>query len=430
MSNRTTVLRLPHAIDSLGERNFRLFWLGQAVSLMGTWMQSTAQGWLVLHLTNSAFLLGLVTSIQFLPLFLFSLPAGEIADRLPKKKVLYATQCSMMLLAAILGILILTGTVRYWHILLLAGLLGTANAFDNPTRQSFVPGLVEKKNIMNAIVLNSAAVQGARMVGPALAGLAIGRWGMASSFFLNAASFITVLFGLLLIRVPAKAAEKQGKIRPWPRIAEGLHYIRHSPPMLSTIMLMGLVSTFAINFTVLVPVLAKANLGQGAEGYGFLMSAMGIGALAGAIIMAMLSHLGPRRLFLYGGGTGLCLFQILLAATDNYRLAFLALGLTGWMSVTFITSANTRLQVETTDNLRGRVMSVYSLVFLGVNLPGSLLSGFLAHIWGAPAALAAGAAAGLVSIAAVFAWEQRAAARAGRSAAPDSDAGVHRPPPA
>lgn len=404
MSEETT--RLPRAISSLSQRNFRLFWLGQMISLVGTWMQTTAQGWLVLTLTNSPFLLGLVTAIQFLPLVLFSLPAGEIADRMPKKTLLYLTQSSMMVLALILGVLTLTGTVRFWHILLLAGLLGTANAFDNPTRQSFIVDLVGKKNLMNAIVLNSTAVQAARLVGPALAGLAIGRLGLPSAFLLNGASFLAVLFGLLLIRVTPTRIEPAAKEDSRARITEGLRYIRQSPSMLSTILVMGLVSTLAINFNVLVPVLAKINLGLGAEGYGFLMSSMGIGALAGAILMAVLSHLGPRRIFLYGGATGLCVFQLLLAFTGSYHLAMLLLGLTGWMSVTFITSTNTRLQMETPNHLRGRVMSVYSLVFLGVNLPSALLAGLFAHLWGAPVAFLIAGVSGLVSVAGVFAWER------------------------
>lgn len=400
------VVRLPKAISSLGQRNFRLFWLGQMFSLIGTWMQSTAQGWLVLTLTNSAFLLGLVTAIQFLPLVLFSLQAGEIADRIPKKTLLYITQSTMMVLALILGVLTMTGAVRFWHILLLAGLLGTANAFDNPTRQSFIVELVGKKNLMNAIVLNSTAVQAARLVGPALAGLAIGRLGMSFAFYINGVSFLAVLFGLLLIRVSPVRVDSPPKGESWGRITEGLRYIRQSPPMLSTLVLMGLVSTLAINFTVLVPVLAKTNLGLGAEGYGFLMSAMGIGALAGAVLMAVLSHLGPRRGFLYGGATGLCVFQFFLAFTANYHLSMLLLALTGWMSVTFITSSNTRLQMETPNHLRGRIMSVYSLVFLGVNLPSALLAGLFAHLWGAPAAFLIAGVSGLASTAAVLAWEQ------------------------
>lgn len=400
--------RLPRAVSSLAQRNFRLFWFGQALSLVGTWMQSTAQGWLVLLLTNAPFLLGVVTAVQFLPLVVFSLPAGEIADRLPKKKLLYVTQSTMMALALVLGGLTLTGAVRYWHVLLLAGLMGVANAFDNPARQSFIVELVGKKDLTNAIVLNSTAVQAARLVGPAAAGLAIARLGMSWAFILNAVSFLAVLFGLLLIRVAPSRADTNGPGAAWARIAAGLRGIRQSPSMLSTLLLMGLVSTLAINFTVLVPVLAKDNLGLGAEGYGFLMSSMGVGALAGAVIMALLSHLGPKRALLYGGSAGLCFFQLLLAFTPGYRLAMVLLALTGWMSITFITSANTRVQMEVPDHLRGRVMSVYSLMFLGVNLPSALLAGFLAHLWGAPAAFLIAGVSGLAATAGVFLWEQTA----------------------
>lgn len=403
------------ALAALRHRNFRLFWSGQLISLMGTWMQNMAQGWLVLQITNSPFLLGVVSAVQFTPLLVLALVAGVVADRVPKRRLLIFTQTSLMLLALILGVLTLTGVVRYWMVLILAGLLGTVNTFDMPARQSFVVEMVGKEDLMNAIALNSSIFNAARVVGPALAGLVIGRLGMAASFLLNGASFIAVIAGLLLIRVPEKTnlgdAANYGSGymgRQQPRVAqvrekivEGLQYIRRTPLVLHTIVLMALLSIFTMNFTVLIPVLARDTLGQQAEGYGLLMSASGVGALCGALILAVLSSRGPRLGLLLGGAAGLCLFQLLLASTRSYTLALLFLGFTGWSMITFTASVNTTLQLNVPDNLRGRVMSVYSLVFGGVTPIGSLFSGSIAHLWGAPAGLAAGAILGLISLLAV-----------------------------
>lgn len=260
-----------------------------------------AQGWLVLQLTNSPFLLGLVSAIQFTPLLVLALVAGVVADRVPKRRLLIFTQSSLMLLAFTLGILTLTGAIRYWQVLILAGLLGMVNTFDMPARQAFVVEMVGKGDLMNAIALNSSIFNAARIVGPALAGLVIGRLGMAASFLLNGASFLAVIAGLLLIRIPEKidwhhrVAEGMGE-----RIAEGLQYIRRTPVVLRTVVLMALLSIFAMNFSVLIPVLARDTLGQQAEGYGLLMSASGVGALCGAIFLAVFSSRGPSPWLLLG----------------------------------------------------------------------------------------------------------------------------------
>ncbi|MFZ5753381.1 MAG: MFS transporter, partial [Bacillota bacterium] len=270
-----------HALSSLKHRNFRLFWFSQMISLMGTWMQNMAQGWLVLSLTDSAFKLGLATAVQFTPMLLFSLVAGAVADRLPKRRMLIATQVSLMVPALILGILTVTNRVQYWHVMVLAGLLGTANAFDMPARQSFIVEMVGKADLMNAIALNSSIFNAARVVGPAFAGLTIGWFGMGPCFLLNAASFLPIIISLTLIRTSpvGQKKEKLSEARLWENIREGLSYIRQTPLILRTIILMALMSIFALNFNVLTPVLARDNLGQGAEGYGYLMSAIGIGAL-------------------------------------------------------------------------------------------------------------------------------------------------------
>ncbi|MFY9140292.1 MAG: MFS transporter [Thermacetogeniaceae bacterium] len=395
------------AVVALKHRNFRIFWTGQLISLIGTWMQNVAQGWLVLTLTNSPFLLGLVTAVQFTPMLLFSLFAGVAADRLPKRKLLLVTQSGAALTALTLGLLVLTELIKYWHVLVLAAILGTINAFDSPTRQSFIIELVGKRDLMNAIVLNSTAFNGARIVGPAVAGFAIDHLGMAPCFLVNAASYLAVIFGLLSLHVDDTSKDAGPEVMVLSKIKDGLNYIRQTPLILRVLSLMVVMSIFTMNFHVLVPVLARDTLGLQAKGYGYLMSAMGIGSIIGAICLAFVSHLGPRWYVIMGGAVGLCLFQLLLAFNRSLLLALILLGLTGMSMITFVTSVNTTLQLNSPDHLRGRVMSVYTLVFLGLAPLGSLFSGTVADVGGAPAGLAAGAVIGLFSVAAVLIWSKQ-----------------------
>ena len=236
------------AVVALKHRNFRIFWTGQLISLIGTWMQNLAQGWLVLTLTNSPFLLGLVTAVQFTPMLLFSLFAGVAADRLPKRKLLLVTQSGSALTALTLGLLVLAGRIRYWHVLALAAILGTINAFDSPTRQSFIIELVGKRDLMNAIVLNSTAFNGARIVGPAVAGFAIDHLGMAPCFLINAASFLAVICGLLSLRVDDTSKDTEAEEMVFSKIKDGLIYIRQTPLILRVLSLMVVMSIFAMNF--------------------------------------------------------------------------------------------------------------------------------------------------------------------------------------
>lgn len=408
-------LSLAQSVAALGHRNYRLFWFGQLISLQGTWMQNLAQGWLVLQMTNSPFLLGVVTAVQFAPLLLFSLVAGVAADRVPKRKLLLATQSGSALTAFTLGILTLTGKVQYWHVLTLAALLGTINSFDTPTRQSFIVELVGKKDLMNAIALNSTAFNAARVIGPAIAGLAIGKLGIAPCFLLNAASFLAVIAGLAAIRGDDNARDRSQEEAVWKKIGEGLRFIRKTPVIKRTITLTGILSVFVMNFNVLVPILARDTLGQQAEGYGYLMSATGIGSFIGAVSLAFISSRGPRRKLLTAGALGLCLFQLLLAVNRSYSLALVLLALTGWSMITYVASANTTLQLNSPDHLRGRVMSVYTMVFLGMTPLGSLFSGALSQVGGAPLGFAAGSLIGLASTAAVLMRIRR-----GRSVASDA----------
>jgi MFS family permease len=395
------------AVSAFRHRNYQLYFSGQLISLIGTWMQNIAQDWLVLEMTNSPLLLGVIAAVQFLPMLLLSLVAGEVADRVPKRPLLILTQSSMMLCALILGLLTLTHLVRFWHVLILAALLGIANAFDNTTRQSFVVEMVGKEDLMNAITLNSSMFNGARVLGPALAGLAIGRLGMAPCFLVNAVSFLAVITGLALMRIKHQVSARAANHQMWQNIAEGLQYIRRTPIILNTVLLMAILSIFAMNFTVLIPVLARVNLHQQAEGYGFLASSLGIGALLGALLLAYISGNRPNRRLWFAGGAGLCLFQLLLATSRQYSLSFMLLFCTGASMITFAALSNTTVQLNVEDRLRGRVMGVYAIVFLGVTPIGSLLSGGLAHIWGAPITIAIGAAIGLLGLIVMLIRERR-----------------------
>jgi MFS family permease len=395
---------------ALRHRNFRLFFVGQMISLIGTWMQRIAQSWLVLQLTNSPFLLGLVGMLQWLPVLCLSLIGGVLADRVSKRDLLVVTQTMQMLQAFALGALVLAGAVRFWHVAVLAMALGTASAFDMPTRQAFIFEMVEGADTMNAVALNSTIVNVARLLGPAIAGLAIAWMGMASAFLANGVSFIPVIAALLLMRVePAQVVRATESVLA--HLREGLAYLRRTPPALQVIVLLAVDSVFALNFTLLTSVLAKDVLHAGAQGFGFLMSAQGAGALAGAITVASLAHLGPRPAILYGGAAVLGLAEVGLAAARRFPPAAVAIGVAGASMVLFTASVNTTLQLNAPNHLRGRVMAMYALVMGGFTPFGALLAGSIAQVWGAPGAFLVGGVVGLAAVAAVLGW--RAAAGTG-----------------
>ncbi|MBE3586224.1 MAG: MFS transporter [Thermoanaerobacter sp.] len=377
-------------LSSLRHRNFRLFWMGQCVSLVGTWMQNMAQSWLVLELTGSPFLLGLVGALQFIPLLLFALFTGAVADRLPRRPLLLFTQGMSMLIALVLGLLTLFHVVQYWHVAVLAFLLGTMNSLDMPARQAFVIELVGREDLMNAIALNSSVFNGARIIGPAVAGLVINTAGIAACFLANAASFLFVLAGLLLIRLNEEKVAREEQKNLWEEVREGLIYIRSSPVVFIVLTMVGAMSTLTFNFNVLVPVFARDVLHWEAQGFGFLMSATGLGAFAGALTLAYLSNRGPRARLLLAAAAGLSVCELLLALVRYHYPALVLLCLAGFTVSIFSASANTTIQINVSDHLRGRVMSVYSLVFIGLAPVGNFLSGTVASFWGAPAGFALG----------------------------------------
>lgn len=389
-------------LSALGHRNYRLFWTGQCFSLVGSWMQTMAQSWLVLELTGSPFLLGLMGAFQFGPILLFSVFAGVVADRFAKRKLIIFTQSAFMFLSLVLGLLTLLGVVRYWQVALLALLLGVVTTLDVPARQSFVIELVGREDLMNAIALNSSIFNGARILGPALAGLIIAKINIAACFLINAASFLTVLAGLLMMRLEERPPSPTPAGRDlFGEIKGGIAYIIKTPDVLYPLALLGSLSALAMNFHVLVPVYARDVLHREAQGFGLMLSAVGAGALTGALVLAYLSRFGPRLILVYGGAAGLCLFQIVLAGINAYVPALPVLALLGWSMITFTASVNSTIQLKVPHDLRGRVMSVFFLLFAGMMPIGSLFSGTVAKYLGAPAGFLAGGCLGLAVIAAV-----------------------------
>lgn len=379
---------------SLRHRNFRLFFSGQLVSLIGTWMQNVGQAWLVLEMTHSSFKLGVVSALQFLPMLFLSFFTGPFIDYFSRRKIIIFTQTALMLLAFTLAVLDFTHAVRYWHVLVLATLLGVVNTIDMPARQAFLIEMVGKDDLMNAIAVNSSIFNAARAVGPAIAGLLIGAAGTALCFFVNGLSFLAVLWGLLLMKFESAPPGRPRTYDVVNDITEAMRYIRATPVLMTTILLVAVVSVFATNFTVLVPVFARQELHRDAAAFGFLLSSFGVGALIGAVSLAYLSRYGPKPAILLGGGMGLSLVLILIGLQRTYGITALLLVLSGWCMVTFFGMANTTVQLNTEDRLRGRVMSVYTFTFGGLTPVGSLFAGSVAHVLKAPLTFALG---GLIS---------------------------------
>jgi MFS family permease len=375
---------------SLRHRNFRLFWSGQLVSLIGTWMQNVGQAWLVLELTHSAFKLGVVSALQFLPILFLSFFTGPFIDYLDKRKIIIWTQATLMTLAFVLSLLVWTGTVQYWHVVILASLLGIVNTIDMPARQAFLIELVGKEDLMNAIALNSSIFNAARAVGPALAGLLITAAGTAACFFINGLSFLAVLAGLMFMNVECASCREKPGYNVLQDIGEAIRYVRATPVLLTTIFLVSVVSVFGTNFNVLVPVFSKMELHRDAAAFGLLMSSFGAGALIGSVSLAILSQWGPKQIILLGGGMGLSLFLTLIGLQRSFGLTALLLALSGLSMITFFGMANTTVQLNTEDRLRGRVMSLYILSFGGLTPFGSMFAGTVANWIKAPLTFALG----------------------------------------
>jgi MFS family permease len=368
------------AFSSLRIYNYRLYWTGQLISLTGTWMQRLAQAWLVLNLTKSAFALGTVTTLQFLPLSIFSLFGGVLADRIPKRRLLIVTQSIAAVQALILAVLTSAGMIQLWHIYVLALMLGMSNAFDNPARQSFPIELVGRDEVANAVALNSTLFNTSRIAGPSLAGIAIATIGVAGCFWLNAVSFLGTICALtamkpqLFFSVPARQRGRTlGLLR------DGVVYAWRTPAVCVLMIQLFFFGTFAYNFNVVLPLLAKFTLHTSSLGYGFLFAALGAGSLVTALTLAYTRMHSQRTIFL--GGAALVVAMIGLGLSRQYVISLLLLALTGGCSIMYSASTQTRLQLIVPDALRGRTMSLYTEFFAGTTPIGSLFIGSVSERW-------------------------------------------------
>lgn len=397
--NRTQGAR---SFSALAFRDFRLFWLGQIVSLSGTWMQSVAQGWLVYKLTQSPLHLGMVAAAGSLPILLFTLIGGILADRYPKRNLLLVTQALSIIPALALGILTSAGVTTVWHVAILAAFLGTVNAVDIPTRQSFLAEIVEKAHLMNAIALNSAAFNGARIIGPMAAGISIAAFGIPACFFFNALSFCAVIFALSRIKSIGKGKVRSDGILG--DLRKGIGFIRERREIAGIVSIIAVFSLVGLPYISLLPIFAAEVFHEGARGLGFLVSASGVGALTAALGIAMRGDVQDKRRFMAVAGLCFSASLFLFALSKIFWLSLLIITLGGWGMVSYLAVANSFIQAAVPDELRGRVMSVYSLVFLGTVPIGNAVMGVVADLVGTTSAVAV---AGLVCLVAAGLFARR-----------------------
>ena len=411
--------RLPAALRAFRHRDFRLFFAGQLVSLVGTWMQSVAQAWLVLELTNSPFRLGVVSSLQFAPMLVLSFFAGALADRLPKRRLVLVSQSVLFAQALSLALLVHLGHVEYWHVAVLALVYGIANTLDMPTRQAFIVEMVGRDDLMNAIALNSAMFNAARIVGPALAGLAIARWGTALAFYMNAVSFVPVILALLAVRAEGRPRAASGRTMA-DEIREGIRFALRTPRVALTMAMVLAVSGFLFNYNVLIPLYVRDVLGHGAQGLGLLMATLGIGAVTGAVVLAIVGRSRPpvaalaTPALLQAASTGA------LAVAHRESVAVPLLLVMGFCGILFMAGSNSTVQLTVPDELRGRVMALHTLMFAGITPFGAFLLGSVAEAAGVKAALLVSGGGGLVSVLALLAWWTARTRRPALAARPES----------
>ncbi len=384
--------RVSQTFRAFQHRNYRLYYGGQAISLSGTWMQTVAQSVLVLQMTDSPEALGVVTMLQFLPITLFVLFAGVIADRVPKRNFIIATQALAMFQALALTVLVWSGHVHLWHVYALAALLGVSNAMDQPTRQAFVVEMVGKDDLMNAVALNAGMFNGARLIGPSIGGLIIAATGVKVAFLLNAISFIPVVGALLAMDMAQMygGARKEGRVHPLAELREGLSFAFRTPAVLHIVILGFFIGMFGYNFIVVLPLVAKYLLGGGSVELGFLWAALGSGALVSALTLA--SRRSATKFTLYLGGAVFAITLLGTALSPWFFLTLAVLWPLGVSNLAFATTANTTIQVATPDHLRGRVMGLWMLLFAGSTPVGGFLTGYLAEHLGVSEAIAFNAA--------------------------------------
>ncbi len=375
--------------SALNNTNFQRYFAGQAISLVGTWMQTVAQGWLVLQLTGSGTALGFLVALQTLPVLFLGPYAGVLADRLDKRRLMIKLQMTMGVLALILGILTLTGAVTLWEVYTLAVLLGLNNAFENPARQSFILEMVGPTELRNAVSLNSVLVNVARAVGPAVAGIIIGLGGLGICFILNAASFAAVVASLARLDVGSLTPSKP-TVRAPGQLRAGLSYVRQTPTLAVPLMMMALVGCLAYEFQVVLPIVAEDTFNGDARTYGFMTASMGVGAIVGGLYVAARGRIGIRSMVNTSAAFGVVILGAALAPT--LPLEYLALALVGGVSIGFLSKGNSTLQLAAAPEMRGRVMALWSVAFLGSTPIGGPIAGWVGEHLGGRAGLGLGAA--------------------------------------
>ena len=394
-------MTVPSGLRALRHRDFRVFFAGQAVALVGSWMQQVAQAWLVLSLTNSPLRLGLVGSLNFLPILLFALVGGAVADRLPKRRLLVLTQSLLFCQTATLALLIVSGRVRYWHICVLALVWGIANTIDLPVRQAFVVELAGRGDVTSAVALNSAAFNVARIVGPAAAGLLIARAGVAPAYFINAGAFVVVIVALLTVRARGTPLPRGGTTIG-EEIREGVGYVLHTPRILILLAVLAVISITVFNFSVYVPLFARQVLGLGPEGFGLLMAAVGVGAVGGALTLGALQ--APSISLLFTAGFLSCTGLVVMSTIGRFGVAALVLFVLGWISVMVVAGCQAALQLAAPDRLRGRIMSLHTFIYGGVFPFGAFTVGSISEHWGVSWAFRVAGLFGLTVLTLVLFW--------------------------
>ena len=396
------VMPFPAGLRALNHPGFRRFFAAQIASQTVNWMQTVAQSWLVLSLTPSPFRLGLIGTLQFAPILLFSIPAGALADRVSRRRLIVGAQVVLACQSVALAALTASGRAEYWHVAVLASIVGLANVVDAPARQALVAELVGRADVGNAVALNSASFNAARIAGPALGGILIARLGVTPAFVLNALGF--VLATLVLARLPAgeRPAAPPGSVLEG--IREGLRYALRTPEIMLTLGLLFVVSIFVFNFTVYVPLVVRTVLHLGAEGFGFLMAALGMGAVTGALAVATAGARRPPVPLMFGAAATACAGLVALGACATFGPAAAALFATGLTGIVLVASCNTWMQLQAPDALRGRVMSLYTLVWGGSFPIGAFIVGTVSEHWGVGTALTVNGTAGIAIAAALGAW--------------------------
>ena len=402
-----TASRLSETFRALRHRNYQLFFSGQLISLIGTWMDQVAESWLVYRLTGSALLLGTVAFASQIPVFLLAPIGGALADRMDRRKILITTQSSMMLVTFVLAWLTLSHRVHIWHIVALAAITGLINAFDLPARQSFVVDMVSRADLVNAIALNSSMFNGARVIGPAVAGIVVAAIGEGWCFFANGVSFIAVIIGLWMMKMERPRMSIEGS--PLENIIEGFRFIAHNKPMRALMLLLGLVSFAALPYAVLMPLFADKILHGGPKALGLLMGCSGAGALCGALLLATRRTLRGLSTWVAAACTGLGITLSLFSFSHSLWLSAVLLAPVGFCTMVQMASSNTLIQHMVPDRLRGRVMSFYAMTFMGMAPLGSLLAGSLAHNLGAQWTVFIGGMAAIVG--AIIFWRKLPALR-------------------